>query len=290
MNVQLSDLPTTISDDESDAPRMHRNRPPPPLGIYLRQAPQGFIHLSMWPIPGMLPPPPPDTPITNDWNVQGKGRTRRWQPAVKFTYRLSTLRYQRYLSYPLQQHGHLRLIPGASRAVVYSVYPHAARSIAPAVFSMASYVSPDIGSQLSSIEGHPEVHRAHIVRRLMAALRNEETVDDPANSLPLWPRARKQLRAKAVAAVYVPKLLEEQLKRGLSAIAFDEAVGRLVISTKVDGQLHVLDFAYQGDEGEYPCSSFDIVDRDADLLGCYRSYRSLLLIPGRKTSRYRTSG
>lgn len=261
VNVQLNDLPPILNDEDPSLNSPHR--PPPPLSIYLRQRPQGFIHISMWPHVVHLPPTPRDTP---ERAVRGRGgqhndngtKRRPKRRPCRYRYSLSSLRYQRSLFYPVKSDiGDIRILPGAFRAFIYSIPSCAMRSIAPPVISMGSYISPEKGSEISAPGIQDGLHEQPV---MVVDEHNVENVVDDVK-IPLWPGQRKQIRSRAVAQLFVPPYICDQVKVAVSAIVWDESVGRVCIATQEDGQLHVMDFAHHSDTDEIDRHFFAHADK-----------------------------
>lgn len=251
-NIQISDLRSAPADDASVWPQLNIARPPPPISIYCckEEEPTGLIHFSIPPVPLEFPLSPPQTPI-------GK---RRCRVPSKYHYSIAAIANQNNYKMPprLVQWGNPRVLIGACRALVYTV-PRGSRSISPPLLTLCAYISPeresdvvqdDAGMGAAAVLVAQDTGPDGVERE---ELEERERVESEleVRELALWPTPRKKSRRNCLPNVLMHPYLVEQVRKGVSAIAWDEGSGRVCITTPQDGQLHIMDFAYQRQEGMF---------------------------------------
>jgi hypothetical protein len=208
-------IPGLHEHDKSIQPSLMgcTEREPPPVSIMCRtQSPAGMVHLNVWP---------------RRLFVQTKAGPR---PTRRWNYPLSSLVYQSVLLFdPALEAEDVMIAGGAERAVVISRLD-ADDGTYPAV-SVAGYVSPNVRTNDQTQRGRlwsdeedpasPDVHR----RAELEAIRGP-------------------VRLNHLAPLPVPQEMRLRLSEsGLQAVAFDETIARICVSSKDDKRVYVLDYA-----------------------------------------------
>lgn len=243
LNVQFSSskAPTIAeTEDPSITPYLFGDKmPPPPLSIYLRTR-GGLEHHTLWPIFNPYPPSPPDSP-------EGMGGARA---------RIADRRPGVYI-YDLQEHwiiklsgprfgvrGNLRVLPGVYNAFTYEV-PHDYRSTTPPVRSLWSYIYKGV----DHTRPWPQVEEVEVEEMLTIVENNAQGERrTPQNNPLLFERKNLQDR-RQLEPLLLPEDCAAAIKKGISAIRWDEDTGRVIVAT-TDRCLRLLDFAFSRDSGE----------------------------------------
>jgi hypothetical protein len=242
-------VPSQANVDGSIQPQMraYHEQEPAPLAIYCRTInPEGFIHLNIYPrrvqFPAWQKNPTGMVEIGNGGLVNmDEDRERRYY------YPLHTMHYQSVYNFTddMPEFGAVEVVPGASKALVMN-FPTDDITDTPHVMGLWAYLSPEVRSfdpakkdQLWADDEHEDSWEV-AQRKLMAQLTNPP-------------------REKALALLPIPAELRQVLRRGRSAVAFDETIGRVCISCFEDQRIFVLDYAHAPREGQlyiYACLIF----------------------------------
>lgn len=210
----------TISDhglssvvDPSVYPDLTRKLPHHPISIYGRSiTPTGFFHITFWPepIPEALGSAANPPPIDD--------------PLPYIHYPLSEARLQTHSTIGgTKTLMKVHVLPGSSRALVYTT-PADNRTDAPPILGFYSYVSPE----------------------------NRAAEDEPQSDVAPGPNSnpnRVRMREILLMRVAIPPEVETIFKRGVTAITWDEGIGRACVSAVNDSNIYILDFAQSPREG-----------------------------------------
>lgn len=213
-DFEVSDHGFTSLHDDSIFPSLSREVRPPPISIFGRtRAPstEGLMHMSIWPLRVEGPrPSPPPQPAAA-------------LPMPQLRYTLTEARYQSYQAFEdADHHLNVHVLPGSYRALVY-ITPGDDNSDAPPITALYSYVSPEA--------------------RTLREAGSPFDEDEPE-------KGRAVIRDRSLVAIDLPKNISSLLMQGVTAIAWDESIGRLCFSTVRSSRVHVLDFAQCPRAGE----------------------------------------
>ncbi|KAI5119722.1 hypothetical protein M0805_001435 [Coniferiporia weirii] len=259
LNVQISDVQRYMpfEGDESISSGLMKERPPPPLSLFLRTE-TGFQHLSFWPKNIALPPSPPLTPAQSS-----PRRNMAKMPYGHYIYDLADFKNTVFkatkirATKPMEDedsegekengpvetvHDHMRFLPGSRRAVVYEI-PGEYRSTAPPINICYGFqdLSREQVTPLQSAQAEEaEVENALLGNGGHPPPSSDTPVVHPSLDIPLRPPTR----GSSLAHMDLPPAVEKQLEAGVTAICFDEETGRLAFATKGDRRLHVTDFSF----------------------------------------------
>lgn len=275
MQISPSRAPSIqAGEDPSLTPYLFEDKaPPPPISLYLR-TPDVVEHHTLWPIHVNIPLSPPDSP-------QSSGDARhRERPLVHYYYDLQEHWILKTGGKPFGVKESLRTLPGAYNALMYEV-PKDYRSTTPPVRSLWSYIYKGddhtrfMKSNWQDLAGfglvHPGLNGGAIggfaaqdeneVEHLL--VENQDMDVDEIEAEREWRRVsenklaengpltflRKDIRKrKQLEAIYLKEEVANAIKRGISAICWDEYTGRVVIAT-LDRHLRLMDFAYRRHSG-----------------------------------------
>jgi hypothetical protein len=206
-------VPGRHEHDESVQPALmgFTEREPAPVAIMCRtQKPAGLVHLNVWPRRVVVE------------TSQGPRPTRRWQ------YPLSKLVYQSILQFEADIKPESVVIAGgAERAIVVS-RPDAGDGTA---LRLSGYAAPNIRTSEPALRGQlwsedEEAASADVVRRVQL-----EAIRGP-------------IRVNALAALPLStEVYEELCTGGMGAVAFDETIARVCVSSKNSKRVYMFDYS-----------------------------------------------
>ncbi|KLO20143.1 hypothetical protein SCHPADRAFT_934748 [Schizopora paradoxa] len=240
LNVQIAELRGGTQNDESIMPSIAANKPPPPISLYLRYD-TGVDHVSIWPCARPLPPSPPPSP----------GSVCKERPPMEYYYSLNDVE-SRTLESKHHDMGCIRTVPGAYRALVYTVPPDLITSPTPTT-GLSTYVyrgdekiylDPDAALEL--IPDYFEVHADGMTVDEWTARENGDILmEEEEQRKFIWPQPRQNIHSKRQLLANVPlqDAFDEVLRKGVTAITWDEDTGRVCITTDFEKELHILDFS-----------------------------------------------
>lgn len=148
--------------------------------------------------------------------------------------------------------GLIRAVPGAYRALVYTV-PAEHISLPTPTTGLFTYVyrgdekiylDPQAAAEL--IPDYFEAYEGGLAVEEWTAKAHADILEQEEEHRKfVWPQSRKEIHKKRqlLANVALQAAFAEVLQKGISAITWDEDTGRVCITTDIDEQLHVLDFS-----------------------------------------------